>query len=231
MSTEGAIKRNIQETDLFDALFLSSSNLIGVRTWDSGFYARAPSLGRISQPILVSNNLLVRLSRSQLEKADLVVAEGISDVLDLERLYAEFLTRHGDQPDLRSDNLATWLDDVVGPWSPEEVWVQIFEQGLDCFKRRVDHRVMTFKSLVFDRNSREVAETLIAFLQKDSLTVEQVMESDIGRIMAECDMFVMDVETSNCHLASPYLRSRLQTLADTWNPRSLTSSLRRFLGL
>ena len=231
MSTEGAFQRSIQQTDLFDELFLSSSSLIGVRTWDSDLQARTPSIGCIDKPIRVSNNLLVCLSCSQLREANLVVAKGISDVRDLERLNAHFLTRQGDASERDTENLASWLEDVVGPWSPEEVWVQIFEQGLDCFKRRVDHRVMAFKSLVVDRNSREVAETLTGFLQKDSLTVDQALETDIGRIMADCDMFVLDVETSHCHLASPYLRSRLQALADSWNPRSMTSSLRRFLGL
>jgi hypothetical protein len=121
------------------------------------------------------------------------------------------------------------FNEVVGPRYPAEMWIEILNLGEQVFKRKTDHRVMIFRSLVSQRDERIVTESLEKFLSADSFTFDDIMNDKIGQHLAGCDLIVLEPDNKTCHIASPYARIKLVELLGSLTPRrGLADRIRSF---
>ena len=159
------------------------------------------------------------------------VSECVSSVEELTCLFDSLDFSGPGECRIDRRDLALCFRDVVGPWASRDTWFEIIFRGPAVFKRRADHRLMVLKSLLHSHASGKVSRYLAEILDAGRLSVDQILENDIGRILVECDMFILDIQTSDCHICSPYMRSKLRALADDWAaPRSFGSRIKRFIG-
>jgi len=211
-------------------MFLGSRKVLGVRQWNSSLRDSESFGFSDSDNFLVSNNFAVLYAIHPHIRPILAVSKCLGGIGNVHALLESWCSDTGPAPKLKKEDLDSCFTDIAGPWACRETWADLFRHGASVFKRRVDHRVMVFKSLVFSRDTDAVSRSLQRLLRSECLTADQIFGDEIGRILGDCDMFVIDPDTATCHVASVYARYRLQALADEWSSDSLASRFKRYLG-
>ena len=219
-----------QPLDLF---LLSSRSLIGPRSWKSQLdHLRSPA-GSGSPPGSAYSVYPVWKSFGSSVTKSLSIQRQL-DQLDAVRDLHTMHSSHGGVPNTSEEDLADIFDKVVGPFSTEEVWCEIFEHGPVRFTRRVDHRLMTFKSLMVNKSTSVISSALTKGLLSPSIPADSVSNDPVLDCLAACDLLVMDPQTSACRISSPYARKVLATYHSQLSDSTggiFRQFKRRFLGI
>lgn len=109
---------------------------------------------------------------------------------------------------------------VVGPYATEEVWLSVILHGVTTFKRRIDHRWMTFRSLAYDVDAVDTLESLRLCLDSRSLPLERVSNSKVLDLLACTELLHVDPRTMSCCIAGPYARRRIRSFVDMHSDES-----------
>ena len=121
---------------------------------------------------------------------------------------------------------------VVGPWHPAEVWTEIFESGAEVFKRKTDHRIMMFRSIVSDIPEPILEAFLRELLEGEMLRLDQLFRNEIGRVLAESDLVVLESDLESFHIASPYAHDKLRGILESLQAKQgFTTKLKRFFSI